>query len=145
MGDRCWVMGERSSIVLPITYNPSPTTSAGDGAATTSGAGGQRVPLGGDAGQQLVERLDELVDALVLKLIGDGLHVDPDLGQSGDGGAGALKVLLNGRGDCAVIAERFERVARHRVNGVRADQRVGVEQIGIGLILDTGAGPERAL
>ena len=65
--------------------------------------------------------------------------------QSREGGVRLLlRALQCERGD-AVVQRGLERVGRHRVHGVGADQVVDIERVGVGGILGARARPERTL
>ena len=105
--------------------------------------GDDRLALDVDALQQLLHRLDELVDAFAQQLVGDVDHVDAGVGQRLQDGGG---VLAGGvAADLRVVAGRQQRGHRHRVDGVGPDELLDVHHVAIGRVLDAGRGPQRAL
>src|SRR3954462_12820145 len=123
---------------------PSPATSAYSPTRRASG-GDELAALGFDAVDQLAERVGELLDALALE---DGDHVvvvDAGLGESLEDTARLVDVLLERERDVAVILEGVDRLLRHRVHGLRADQLLDVDHVAIGRVLGRGRCPEAAL
>src|SRR5579875_287063 len=98
-----------------------------------------------DGGEQLIECVDKKLYAFLGELIGDG----------GDGNSGAREVLhytgrlvhifLEAGAWNAMIAESIHRGWRHGVDGIGADQFLNVENIPVGRIFRTGAGPQDTL
>ncbi len=58
---------------------------------------------------------------------------------------GLLQTRLQGERDGAMIHEGIERGWRHRIDRIRADERVQVQRVGIERVLGAGAGPQGAL
>ena len=106
----------------------------------------QLVELAANRVEHGLERVGERLHAVGDEPFGDVVERDLGLGQRVDGGLGRVDVLLDGVGlDGRVVEDRFERVGRHGVDRVLADQRLDVHQVGVGRVLDRGRGPERAL
>ena len=105
--------------------------------------GDDRLALGADALEQLLHRLDELVDALAQQLVGDVDHVDAGVGQRLQDGRRVL--AGGGAADLGVVAGGQQRGHRHRVDGVRPDELLDVHHVAVGRVLDAGRGPQRAL
>ena len=59
--------------------------------------------------------------------------------------SGARQVGIDGAAECAVVAEGVERGVGHGVHGVRADQLVHVQRVGIGRVLGARGSPQRTL
>ena len=106
----------------------------------------QLAPLGLDARDQLVERVGELLHALALERRDDVVVVDAGRGELGEQLLG-LRDALEHRvaAHLAVVAEGLERLGRHRVDGVGADQLLDVHHVAVGRVLGRGRGPERPL
>ena len=99
-----------------------------------------------DRGGELVPRLHELVDALVLEHLDDVVVVDADLGEVVHHllGLGVLRGDLVAL-DLAVVGEGLHGLLRHGVDGV-GDGEVGeVHRVAVVGVLDAGGGPQRAL
>ena len=69
----------------------------------------------------------------------------PDLGEAGEHGVGPGEVRVDGAGEGAVVVEVGQGAFRHGVDGVRADEGVDVQRVGIGLVLGGRRGPQRPL
>src|SRR5665213_3081925 len=54
-------------------------------------------------------------------------------------------VGVDGARHNSVVAEIFDRLRRHRIHGVRPDQRLYIKYIAVRGVLGAGAGPERTL
>ena len=94
---------------------------------------------------QLVERLLERRHPLALELGGDVVDVDADLGELGPDAVDLVHVGVDGAGDDAVVGERLQCGVRQGVHGVRADQAVDVQRVGVVGVLRPGGGPQRTL
>ena len=106
----------------------------------------QRAAPPRDGAEQLVERVGELLHALVDQLFRDLLQRDAVLLQLGEYRAGARNVLLDGVGRrLAVVAECVHGRRRHRIHGVAADQRLDIHRVLVGRIFGAGGSPEQAL
>ncbi len=109
-------------------------------------AGTHRVDLLGDATDQLVVRVSELLDAVIEQLLRHRLHVDPGLGELIHHPVGARVIGFDGvPGDDSVVQECLDGRGRHGVHRVRADQRFGVDDVSVVGVLGAGARPEWAL
>ena len=75
----------------------------------------------------------------------DVVEVDADLGQRVEGGCGGRRVGVDRAGDGAVVEEGLDRLLRHRVDRVRADELVDVGRVGVGRVLRGRRGPQRSL
>ena len=106
-------------------------------------AGERRLARGLDAGEQLVHRVLERLDAVVEQRRGDVVDVDAGVGQRGelrgrvDAGAAGL--------DLAALGDGQQRRQRHRVDRVGPDQLVDVHGLRVGRVLDPGRRPQRPL
>ena len=106
-------------------------------------AGDDRLALGLDAGQQLVHRRDEGLDAVAQQLVGDVVDVDArraqrvEVRRGVERGGRAAHLGLGGRG--------LQGRQRHRVHRVGPDEAVDVQRLRVRRVLDAGGGPERAL
>ena len=87
----------------------------------------------------------ELLDAVGLEVVGDGLEIDPAVTERQQDGAvlvGVVGQRLVGR---AMFDPGVQGLRRHGVDGVRADQVVDVPGIRQRRVLGAGARPQRAL
>src|SRR5439155_4728025 len=116
------------------------------GYATLSGRrAGKRVALGFDVVEQLLEGVGELLHALALERAHDVVVVDARLAQPLEEVTRAVDVALERRRHLAVVLEGGDRLRRHRVDGVGADQLLDVHRVAVALVLDRRRGPQAAL
>ncbi len=96
--------------------------------------------------QELVPRLHELVDALLLEGGDDVVVVDAGVGQGLHHGPGVVVVGSDlVADDLAVVLDGQERLLRHGVDGVLDDQVVDVHRVLVVRVLHAGRRPQRAL
>src|SRR3954451_287632 len=106
----------------------------------------QLVALGLDVVEQLLEGVRELLDALLLQRRDDVVVVDAGLAQVLEDLLRAVEVALERLAvDLAVVLEGLDRLWRHGVDGVGADQLLDVHRVLVGVVLDRGRGPQAAL
>src|SRR6266542_400288 len=98
-----------------------------------------------DAALQLFERIAELLHALALQRPRYVVVVEPRLAEVVEQLARLVETLLERVGYDAVVLERHDRLLRHRVDGVRADQLLDVEHVSVCRVLRRRRGPEAAL
>ena len=87
--------------------------------------------LCGDRREQLRERLVEQLHAVLGQLVGDLVERDAEPGERRERVVGGVDALLEARARAPVLPKGLERSRRHRVDGVRADQLLDVEQVGV--------------
>ncbi len=102
-------------------------------------------PLAGHDAQELVGRVGELPYAVGHQRPGDAWQVQAQAGGLGQDARRRLHVLGQGLGRLPVVAERVQGLGRHGVDGVRTDQGLDVEHVGVGRVLGPGGGPEQPL
>ena len=96
-----------------------------------------------DPREERVHRVLELLDPLGQELVGDLLHVDPGVGQ---GGQGRCRIGLGRRpGDLEMVRAGVQGGHRHRVDGVGPDELLDVLGVRVGGILGSGGRPQWAL
>ena len=105
----------------------------------------QLEPLGRQRAIKLVGGVGEFVDAVFDEIGRDLVEVDAARRQCLQNLVRVVDAVLDRRFRRAVIAERVHGLRRHGVDGVRPDQCVDIEHVGIGLVLGAGGGPEQAL
>src|SRR3954454_1036480 len=116
------------------------------GHSTSTGGAGQLVALGLDVVEQLAERLRELLDTLLFQSVDDVVVVDARVAQVVEELARAVDVALERvAGDLAVVLEGLDRLGRHGVHRVRADQLLDVHRVLVGVVLDRRRRPKAAL
>src|SRR3954468_16833575 len=94
---------------------------------------------------QRVERVGERLDAVQLQPAGDLVEVDAGLMQPLELPAGLVDIPVDRALHHSVVEERGDGWIRHRVDTLRADQVVDVENIRVRLVLGAGGGPQRPL
>src|SRR5205085_12043366 len=114
-------------------------------AAPSVGMGHHLLAPGANGVDQLVERIGELLDAVLLQPQRDLVHGDASLLDRRERGARLVDVLIDGALHHGVVEEGLDCPRRHRVHGVGADELLGVEDIAILGVLGAGAGPQAAL
>ena len=119
--------------------------------------GGQRIRLGVDARlirvtaaplhgrEELRERLGELPDPVAEQIVGDLRKRQSRPFERGEGLGRGLHALLEARPRAPVVPERGQRLGRHGVDGVRADQLLDIEHVAVARILGPGARPQHPL
>ncbi len=117
----------------------------GNGARQMTNLGTGGLPALVDGRQQLGERVREGLDALILQFLGDGIHRDACLGQSGQSLVGFVQAARERDGRIAMVAEGVQRGGRHSVDRIGADQVIDVDRIGVSGILGAGRRPQRTL
>ena len=105
----------------------------------------QRPTLGLERRDQQVVRTRERGDAVTLQRRGDGVQIDADRPQPPERLARRRHALVHGGPHAAVVAERLDRLGRHRVDRVGTDQLLDVEHVPVGGVLGARAGPQRTL
>ncbi len=98
-----------------------------------------------DVGEELLEGLGELLDALLLEHRDDVVVVDAGGLQVLEDLAGALDVLLDRVADLGVVLNRLDRLARHRVDRVGPGELLDVEDVAVVGVLGRGRRPQAAL
>ena len=98
-----------------------------------------------DAGEKLLERRDELVDAFALEQLGHIVVVDAGRREPIECRSGSVDVVRNADGRLTVILESADSRLRHRVDRVGADQVLDVHDVAIGRILGRCRRPQAAL
>ena len=98
-----------------------------------------------DGGDERVVRLGEGRDALDLEPFRHGFHADAHLREALEHPFRLVDVALEADLRTAVVAVRVERGRRHRVDGVRSDERLDVVGVGVRRVLGRRARPERPL
>src|ERR671937_1560989 len=101
--------------------------------------------LGLDTVEQLAEGVRELVHALPLEHGDDVAVIDAGLGDPVEDAPGLVDVALERELDAPVILERLDRLLRHRVHGLGADQLLDVEHVAVLGVLGGRRGPQTAL
>ena len=96
-----------------------------------------------DAADQVVERLDELVDPLLEQRLRHVAHVDPGLGEAVEVGRRVL--VRRGAAHLELLGAGEQGRHRHRVHGVGGHERVHVLGLGVARVLHAGGRPQRAL
>ena len=105
----------------------------------------ERGALGCDHRQQFVPGFYKRLRAFILKLRGQGVHVDAGLRKLGQDFFSITTVRRHDRANFAMIREGFQRRLGHRVHCERRGERFDVENIRSLRILGAGAGPEQTL
>ena len=98
-----------------------------------------------DVGEQLVERLGELLDALALQRLDDVVVVDARRRERVERARRAVDVLVERVARPRRGPERLDGLARHRVDGVGADQLLDVEHVAVVGVLGRRRRPQAAL
>src|SRR5579872_3794467 len=103
-----------------------------------------RPPAGpADVLHQGVARLDASLHAFVFERRCDAREIHPEPAEIGDDPPGLVDPLIDRAPYRAVVDEGGDRLLRHRVDGVPADQRLDIHQLGIMRVLGAGAGPQQ--
>ena len=103
-------------------------------------------PAPRDGAEQLVERIRELLHALLDQFFRDLLQRDAVLSSSASIARAPRYVLLDGIGrHLTVIAECIHRRRRDGVHGVAADERLDIHRVLVGRVFGAGGRPEQAL
>ena len=97
--------------------------------------------LRADAVEELVERVAELLDALLLEHAHDVVVVDAGAAQIVEELACRVDVLRQRLGDDAVILEGPDRLLGHRVHRLPANQLLDVHHVAVLGILRRRGGP----
>ncbi len=105
----------------------------------------QRLARGRHDRDQRLEGLGERRDAVVLELLRDRVHADPGVLDPLQHGGGLVDALLEAERRLPVVLVGDDGRGRHRVDGIRTDERLDVVGVGVGGVLGGGARPERAL
>src|SRR5216684_7440537 len=92
-----------------------------------------------------MEGVCELLHAFVLQLLGDLIVVDAYFFKRCKFGPGLWNVVLDGAADPAMIAEVLDGFQWHGVDGIRANEFLGVEHVAVCRIFRAGAGPKWSL
>ncbi len=99
-----------------------------------------------DPGDQLVIRRRERCDPGDEEVLGHLLHADPRRLQPRDHVSRTVEVVTHRVAPHgAVVAEGLDGRRRHGIDGVRANQRLGVEHVPVLGVLGARAGPQRPL
>src|SRR5262249_14684749 len=101
--------------------------------------------LRADAVEQLRERVRELLHALPLERVDDVVVVDAGLGDLLEYAPRLVQVSLKRERHLAMVFEGRDRLLRHRVDRLGADQVLDVEHVAVVRVLRRGRGPEAAL
>src|SRR3954470_4848169 len=109
------------------------------------GGPGELVALGLDVVEQLLEGVGELLDALALERVDHVVVADARLAELLEEAVRAVDVVLEGAVRLAVVLEGLDRLGRHRVDGLGADQLLDVHRVAVALVLDRGRRPQAAL
>ena len=87
----------------------------------------------------------EFFDSFVLKLLGDLVDINAQVGQSGHYFIGQAQIFLDPFGRLPVIAISLDGFLRQCVDGFRSDQGFHIFDVRIFRILGTGTGPQHPL
>ena len=107
--------------------------------------GGERLALGPDHTEQCLERLGELLDAVVLEHAGDVGEVHSTGRQPLQEQVGVAGIVRERAAHGPVILEEAERCGGHGIDRIGADERVHVEDVRVARVLGAGAGPQEPL
>src|SRR5690606_7947181 len=92
-------------------------------------------------GNELTERLGKLSDSFFQQLGSDRINADAQLLQTRQNRSRFVDAFRQGNLHTPVIEDRFQRVGRYGIDGIRTDKLVYVHRIGIGRVFGAGAGP----
>src|ERR671931_971536 len=106
---------------------------------------GELAALRADAVEELREGVGELLDAFLLEDADDVVVVDARFRELLEEPSGLVDPPLQGQRDLAVVLEGLDRLFRHRVHGLGADELLDVHHVSIGRVLRGGRGPEAPL
>src|SRR3954462_2998994 len=123
---------------------PSPATSAYSPTLAASGRD-ELAALRADPVEQLRERVGELLHALAVESLDHVVVVDARLRDLVEDAVRLVDVPLQGRRDLAVVLEGLDRLLRHGVHRLRADQLLDVDDVAVVGVLRRRGRPEAAL
>ena len=139
-------MGRAWNASITRSANSPGTSSTTTRSPCTAQPAAQLDGLRVEGADELVEGLGEGGHALLLEHPADVVEVDADVGRAPSSVASRrLGVGVDRAGDGAVVDEGVDRLLRHRVHRVGADERVDVGGVGVRRVLGGGGGPQRAL
>lgn len=95
--------------------------------------------------QQAVVGLDELEHPLLLQLLRHLLQIDAESRQRRHQRLRRRFILIDANGRLAMVAVGGQGRRRQGVDGLRANQRLDIFDVGIGRILGRGGGPQQPL
>src|SRR4051812_42939996 len=132
---------------LPVHVVASRSQMPSMSASRFTCSGGDGLALGAHPVEQLLERVGELLHALLLERRHDVVVVDAHRGQLlVQQRLGLLEVVLDGvAAHLAVILEGPDRLLRHRVHRARPDQLLDVEDVPVRRVLRGSGSPQTAL
>src|SRR5258708_20938251 len=94
---------------------------------------------------KLVGGIGEQLDTVPDQIIRDRVERDAGSLELGEDAPGVLDIFVKTGARVAMVAEGRERRRRRGIEGLGADQLLGIEHVAIVFVLCTGRGPQQAL